>query len=278
MNQNTLLHESFLPYSKKKFDTILIETDFVWESVDFLWAIAHHTRISQKLLIIPSTTPIDSIFPFIQKGEAITTLINTHSGISSFSVTWFWDLWDIAKARDFWLQVYEAIYQEQLENIIEKEKQSCYIRLNEATTIKEQIPSFDDYTDIISFQKQDNTSSKWTLLCFWTNLINTLYAVWFLQEEGHTVDIFSTHFLFFTIHDELKKSLQKTEHLFIIIDQHMWSLYESWIQTNLHKSGLSSCKITFITPYYQQISSIAMEYSYEQAEFDWFHIAKRIKG
>jgi hypothetical protein len=185
-------------------------------------------------------------------------------------------IWDIAKARDFWLQVVEPIYQEQIIDFFDS-KRSSYIRINEHTPWKDQIPHIKKTTSsCISLQEYWYSWSQGTVLCFWSLLIDVLYGAGYLQEEGHAMDVFVSDTSFFTLSEQLKESLQRTENLIIIIDQQLWSLYEIWIKWALCEIGLSHISITFITPSYQNISSVAMEYMYEQAKIDGISIRSRI--
>lgn len=276
MTSDFLFTDTFISSAKENFDTLLFESTFSTQQWDFLGAVAHHTRQEKKLLIVVSKTPVDLIFPLIQTWKAITVLINPSCGITWFANRWFWDIRDISKARDFWLQVNEPMYQEQIIDFFSS-KTSCYIRINENTPRKEQLPNINIASEYISFQNYWYSGSNWTILCFWSLLINTLYGAWYLQEEGKAMDVFACWSPFFMIKDTLKESVQRTENLIIIIDQHVWSLYEFWIKSLLFDAWLNNISVKFITPYYHQISSVSLEYIYEQAEIDWFNIAKRIK-
>lgn len=276
MTSDFLFTDTFIAAAKKRFDTILFESTFSEKEGSFLGAVAHHTRQQQKLLIVVSKTPIDIIFPLIQIGKAITTLINPSCWITGFANKWFWDMWDIAKARDFGLQVFEPLYQEQIIDFFEWTS-SCYIRINEHISRKELLPAIDDTSSCINFQKQGYSWSNWTILCCWSLLIDTLYGAGFLQEEWHAMDVFAITTLFFPLQKELKESIKRTENLIFVIDQHVWSLYETRVKTILSESWLTNISIRFITPHYQNISSLSTEYMYEQAEIDWINIAKRIR-
>lgn len=277
MTSDFLFTDDFISTANKNFDTLLLEKDFS-EQNDFLWAVAYHTRQEKKLLIVLSQTSVDSIFPMIQLGKAITLLINPSCWLPWFANKWFWDIRDITKARDFWLHVIEPIYQEQVIALLSSLTSSSYLRINEHISWKEQLPEIhEDNHGFFHFQQQWYSGTSWTILCFWSLLVDTLYWAWYLLEEGQSMDLFVTTTPFFTLQGAFKESLQKTERLIIILDQHLWSLYDTWLLGILYKSGLSNISLTFITPYYQHISSLSLEYMYEQAEIDGFHIAKRIK-
>lgn len=277
MTSDFLFTDAFISAAKKHFDVLLFEPTFSSKDGDFLGAVAHHTHQEKKLLIVSSKTPVDILFPLIQTGKATTTLINPSCGVPGFANKGFWDMRDIAKARDFWLQVVEPIYQEQVIDFFTMTS-SCYIRLNEHISWKDQLPAVDaSKTGCISFQQYGYSWSNWTILCFWSLLVDTLYGAGYLQEEWHAMDVFVSSNPFFIIKDTLKESLQRTENLIIVIDQHVGSLYEIWVKAMLSEAGLNNISVHFITPYYQHISSVSTEYMYEQAQIDGFNMVKRIK-
>lgn len=265
--------DDFISTANKNFDTVLFENTFDKEASDFLGSISYHTRKEQKLLIVVSKTPVDIIFPLIQLGKAKVTLINPSCWLAGFANKWFWDMRDVSKARDFGLNVLEPIYYEQILDFLKNQTNSCYIRTNEHIILKEQLPLSKNDGNFISFQ---NSWNNWTILCFWSLLLDSLYGAGYLQETWQTMDIFASNNLFFTLTDNIKESLKKTEKLFVIIDQHLWSLYDTWLRATLSEAKLNVA-ITFITPYYQQVSSFSLEYMYEQAKIDWVWIKERIK-
>ncbi|MDD3263037.1 MAG: hypothetical protein PHR61_04260 [Candidatus Absconditabacteria bacterium] len=278
MNSDFLFNDNFISAAKENFENIVFESTFNDKENDFLGAISYYTRQEKKLLIVASKTPVDIIFPIIQSGKSKTTLINPSCGLLGFSNKGFWDVRDITKAKDFGLDVYEIAYQEQILDLFKKNQSSCYIRLNEHIPYKEQLPEVNiESLGITSFQKHGYSGSNGTIICFGSLLIDVLYGAGFLQEQGHAVDVFVGSQLFFKIDNDLKESLQRTEKLIIIIDQHLGSLYESWIKATLFEIGLSNVSIKFITPSYQSVSSVAIEYMYEQAKIDGFNITQRIK-
>lgn len=277
MNSDFLFTDDFISSANKNFDTVLFEHTFKEEDFDFLGAISYHTRREKKLLVVVEKTPVDIIFPLIQRWKAKVTIINPSCWMPGFANKWFWDMRDITKARDFWLHVMEPLYQEQILDFLEN-NDSCYIRVNEHIPFKEQIPNIKiDKNGFYNFQEHGYSWTHWTLICFWTVLIDSLYATWYLQKEWHAFDVFSSINYFFTISKQLEESLKKTEKLIVIIDQHLWSLYDIWMMSNFSKLWLKNLSITFITPYYQHINSLSDEYMYEQAKFDWITIAERIK-
>lgn len=279
MNNEYLFNDDFLTQAKKKFDTLLIEHSFTKEHwSNFIWAVAHHTKKDQKLLIIVSTTPVEMLFPLIQYGTATTTLINPSCWIPGFANKWFWDKRDIAKARDFWLHVIEPLYQEQIPDFFDNEY-STYIRLNEHIAWKEQLPLINNQKGwFYHFQEQWYHGDMWTILCFWSTLVDSLYSAGFLQQEWITMDVFAHTDLFFTLQESFKESIQRTEKLYIILDQHLGSLYEIWLLWTLCEAWLTTPTLTFITPYYQHISSLSLEYMYEQAKVDSTTLSQRIQG
>ncbi len=277
MNFDFLFTDDFISSTNKNFDTVLFEHTFNKEDLDFLWAIAYHTRIEKKLLIVVEKTSVDTIFPLIQRWKAKVILINPSCWMTGFANKWFWDMRDITKARDFGLHVVEPIYQEQILDLLEN-NDSCYIRINEHIPFKEQIPGIKiDTNGFYDFQEHGYSWTHWTLLCFWTTLIDSLYAAWYLQKDWYAFDVFSSIHYFFTLSNQLKESLKKTEKLVIVADQHLWSLYDIWMTSNFSKLWLKNLSITFITPYYHHVNSLSDEYMYEQAKFDWIAIAKRIQ-
>ncbi len=277
MNSDFLFTNDFISSANKNFDTVIFEHNFKKDDLDFLWAISYHTRLEKKLLIVVEKTSVDIIFPLIQRWKAKTTIINSSSGMFGFTNKWFWDMRDISKARDFWLDILEPIYQEQILDFLGK-NEPCYIRINEHIPSKEQIPWIKlDKNWFYNFQEHGYSWSNWTLLCFWTTLIDSLYAAWYLQKNWNPIDVFSSINYFFTIPEQLKESLKRTEKLIVVVDQHLWSLYDIWMMSNLSKLWLQNISIQFITPYYQHINSLSEEYMYEQANFDWVTIAKRIQ-
>jgi hypothetical protein len=274
MNSDFLFTDEFLSTAKKTFDEILFESTI--KESDFLWSIAYHTRQEQKLLIVVSKTPVDVIFPLIQNGKAKVILINPSCGLTGFANKWYWDIWDVSKAKEFSLDVVEPIYQEQIIDFFDN-KTSSYIRINEHTPWKYQIPNIKKtINNCVSLQEYWYSWSHGTILCFWSLLIDVLYGAGFLQEEGHAMDVFVSDTPFFILSEQLKESIQRTEKLIIIVDQHLWSFYEFWIKWILYEIGLFNISTTFITPSYQNISSVAMEYMYEQAKIDWVSIKSRI--
>lgn len=278
MNHDFLFTENFISTAKKNFDTVIFESDFSDKENDFLWSIAYHIRQEKKLLIVVSETPVDIIFPIIQKGKSNTVIINPSCWMTWFANKWFWDMRDISKARDFGLDVFEPLYQEEVIGILESNESSIYIRLNEHTPLKEQLPEVKKSSNwFLSFLDKWYSWSQWTILCFWSILIDALYGAGYLQEEWHAMDVFANSNPFFKIQGDFKESLKRTEKLIIIIDQHLGSLYDIWLMANLYQTWLWNVSISFITPYYQKISSVSTEYMYEQAQIDWIWIAQRIK-
>lgn len=276
MTSDFLFTDSFISTANKNFDTVIFENTFDKESNDFLGAVSYHTRQEKKLLIVVSKTPVDTIFPLIQNGKAKTFIINPSCWLPWFANKGFWDMRDISKARDFGLDVIEPIYYEQVLDFLDNQTNSCYIRINEHTPWKNQLPEIKSQWHFVSFQNQWYSWSNWTILCFWSTLIDSLYGAGHLQEDWNAMDLFASYTPFFTLTEDIKESLKRTEKLVIIIDQHLWSLYDIWLMWTLLDSELKNISITFITPYYKQVSSLALEYMYEQADMDWFSIKERI--
>ncbi len=277
MDSMFIFTDSFLKKAKQYFDHILFENTYIENNSDFLSAISYYSRKNSRLLIIASRTCVDTIFPIIQKWNSMIALINVSCWMMGFTNKWFWDIWDIAKARDFWLQVYEPLYQEHISDILENINTSCYIRFNEHLLREQQVPKTITNTSwIISFQDLNYTWNYWTVLCFWTLLPDVIYWAHYLQEQGFGIDIFGVTNLFSFESDILFESIKKTGKLIVVMDQHLWSLYEIWIRSILFEKWLSPI-LKFIMPYYQKISSMSAEYMYEHAQIDWPAITQRIQ-
>lgn len=272
-----LTNDEFISNANKNFDYIISEEEFNSEKDNFIQKIAYLTRKKNKILIVLLKTPVDIILPLIQMGKSIVFLVNQYSWILGFSKKGFWDLRDISKARDFWLNVFEPVYQEQIIDFIKNEKNSCYIRINKHIPSKIELPELKNKSDFFDFTKFWYSWTNWTIICFWSLIVDWLYWLNYLQNQWEPMDLFACYNYFFKLDSIFLNSIKSTWKLFIIIDQHLWSMYENWLKSIVLDSKIGKISINFITPNYKKISSVFEEYMYEQANIDWISIAKKIQ-
>lgn len=271
MIKDFLLSNEFKSIVNKKFEWILLEKEH--NKPDFLNAIKYYCESKNSVLIVLEETPVDMVFAISQRWKAKVCIINSSCGLASFSQKWYWDLWDISKASSFGLEVLETVYSEQVLEFLESRENSCYIRANKHVLSQEELPKYKKNSDFLIFE---NFGTDWTIISFGTLLLDALYAQRHLDSLWKKMDLFVSSKLFFSLTDELLASLNASKKLYIIIDQHRWSLYNSWITSLISNSKLKNIQIEIICPYYNEVSSIAEEYMYEQAKVDGFSISKQI--
>jgi len=78
------------------------------------------------------------------------------------------------------------------------------------------------------------------------------------------------------ISDDLRRSLEMTEKLFIIVDQKRWSKWEDIVKKSLKNNNLSQVDVVFLMPEYDDVKSVLEEYVWEDVWFDAERLALRI--
>jgi len=277
LNNKYLFNENFLELAKKNYDAVIIDWEIQNHTIQSI--LMYHTANAKNILVILKDSSLESILPITTYSKANITIINPSTWILWFANKWFWDKRDIAKAMSFGFEVFEPYTQEDISNYLNNKSSKKYIRTSENTVFAEHLPEA-DYVDennlLISLQKYWFQWSNWTIITLGMNTVASIHAGTTLQEKWKSMDIFVSKTANISFCKTLQESIQRTEKLIIIIDQHPGSMYESFIKAKLFDIWLYETEIFFITPNYQLITTTIAEYIAEQAKFDWINIAKKI--
>ena len=258
------------------------------ESIKDLWfefwysgIIAWLTQKYKNILLVIDELSYMYFLPFIKSStESNISIINISSGISWYINKTTPDMEDLSVLSNFNIKLYEPFDFISLFKTLEREERK-YIRVcdkelpnNLFQDSQENIEFAQDITSLIDFWL---TWDSWTILSWWYMLPETISAVnQSIEEYWTSFDVFALLNYNFEINEELIYSLNKTEHLIIIMDQSKTSNYEQIIKSKLWEKWLIDINITFITPNTANLTTILKEYLFEQTEMDWPSIFGRL--
>lgn len=97
-----------------------------------------------------------------------------------------------------------------------------------------------------------------------------------LQSAGNAMDLFTITKFPLQLTQEMKDSLHQTKKLFFISDFLPSQARKDHFHSSLKSQGFSQGEIHYLSPHYQQVTTIFDEFSTEQAGFDAKGLAERI--
>lgn len=240
------------------------------------WTIANTCKNHKNVLVILDELNYFYLIPLLKTLKTNNlTIINLGTGISWYLNKSNPDMEDISTLANFNINLYEPYDMKSFFEIVKKEGNK-YIR----------IPNKEMPTDIFQWQniKMKNwivslidfelTWDKWTLLCWWYMLAETIQAVNLWQESNY--DVFAIYNYDFNITESLKESILKTENLIIILDQKPLTNIEKIIKSILWERWLFDTQIKFIYPEIDKIKTSLKDYLFTQAQFDWEWISQKL--
>lgn len=243
------------------------------------WWIAGKIKTLQKqykkILLILENTPISWIIELLQipawKGEKLT-VIGLWTGLS-----WIYSLWtpimhDIAYVWVTPISINDPHDVTQFFALLEQEWNN-YIRIQSGEyppTLLASVPvnnEWGTYSCIPNWLSWPNG----TILVWWRVSNELLYACTKLQDSSILYDCFLCTDWKWSISDELRDSLLRTEKLIIVID---WNeeYSKQYAQNILFWSGLYDVEVVILSPEIWWVTTTQVEYIYDQAWFgvEWF--------
>lgn len=232
---------------------------------------------SKHPLIILNELPISflsSLIKEINQSDQQLTIINLS--------VWMWSLWKKTDSEFNDLDnissnfnIYEPIDLENLRNILKKNEVN-YIRLPyreqpDAIFDVDELGIIDssmlENLDTISLSSYGFSWKDWTIFAS-GSLFSSALQMWELvQNSNKQISIFIFQKLNSERTDEMVESIKKSQNLYILIDHEETAQMKFWIETKLKQYNLNSIKLRFLTPKYENLTTIFDAYQDEESDF-----------
>jgi hypothetical protein len=235
-------------------------------------------------LIILGSLSLDSMQPLLKQFPALPfTIINLYVGMGSLGRKLAPE-WEDLTAFPREIAKYEPIDGVHFFSILEQ-SHAKYLRIPHLH-FPESIFSTHDIAiidtqmlhniEVLSLKGYGYAGDNGTLLATGANFATILQVGDVLQEQGNGMDMFVMNDLTFAFTEEIKSSLHQTKKLFIVIDHLANETFQELVAQRLKASGLKNVEVYYLTPRYEDLTTIFDEFSAEQAGFDAPHLAQQI--
>jgi hypothetical protein len=237
-------------------------------------------------LIILDQLPLSFHAPLLEKfSHKPLTIINLSVGMGSMGRKLTAELEDLT-TLPAGITAYEPIDVVNFFSILEQ-PQSKYLRIPhlhfpESIFTTEDIAVIDQQMmtslETLSLKGYGYAGDGGTLLATGSNFSTLLQLGDLLQAQEKGMDMFVLSKLTGFLTEEIKSSLHTTKSLFIMIDHLPSEAFTAMITDQLHIAGLKDITISFLTPKYEQLTTIFDEFSAEQTTFDATGLSSRLSS
>jgi len=206
--------------------------------------------------------------------------------------TWIWSIW-----KKIWLEfndldyipnnfnIFEPIDLENLRAILKKGWLN-YIRLPyrelpDAIFDVDELWIIDssmlENLDSISLKTYGFAGNDATIFASWSLFSLALQTWEILKETWKDISMFIFQKLNTEWNNEMIESIKKSQNLYIIIDHNNTTQLKSWIESRLKQYNLNNIELYFLTPEYENLTTIFDAYQDEQSDFSPEKLTKRIQ-
>ncbi len=203
-------------------------------------------------------------------------VVNLFTGISSFGHKIAPEFDDIIVMQNYWFIVVEPY---DLWNLLEimKRKSKIYVRLTGLEMSAKLLQDEDERVREDRLLSMDKFGLWWefaTLLTSANYLWSLIQTAHILNQQEIFVDVYALLDYNFSLRDDLRKSVLRTQKLIVILDQQKNISLEKQIVSQFPLQKW--LHISFIYPKYERICAYMDEYRPDQAEFDQVGLMERI--
>lgn len=240
-------------------------------------------QTSKHPLIILDQLNINYIKPLIEWFSWNNlTIINLSTGMWSFWKKISPEIEDLNHTKDF--DCYEPIDLENMRNILKKSWMNylriCYRELPDAIFDVDELWIIDssmlENLDIISLRSYWFWWNDWTIFTSWSLFSLALQTWELLQWQWKECSFFILQKLNSEWTQEMIESITNSKKLYIYIDHSDTKELKKFIENKLSELNITDISIKFLTPKYENITTIFNEYQDEQCWIDPENLAKVI--
>lgn len=281
------LFDSIIYLWEKYGDNMEIDSPIPIEFLPNLWGnfIADFKKLSTKYknsLCIVDQLSVSMLWDAWENFN--WTIVNLFIGISSLWYKTFLELNDIVEMQEQWFDILEPYDLWSFLKILTDDKNKSwennskkYIRLTGVEISAKLLQDEHERVREDKLLSMDKFGLGWgfaTVLTSGNYLWTVIQSAHILNEQWTFVDVYAILNYNFTLRDDLKKSVARTEKLIVILDAKK--------DVNLEKLIVSQfplqkwLEIRFIYPEYEKVTAYMDEYRPDQARFDQVGLMERI--
>lgn len=272
--------------TKNPFDVIITFKAFSYEhklecpvivleqEKDIAWALAYYTSNFVTPLLIVDGFDLANLFPLLFHIPYIT-VVNVQTWYGSMGHVSSVCLQDVWLALQSWCEVYEPFDVNSLVKylLLSLHDAKSYIRLS-WEELPQHFPEI-GYEDMIML-KQVSLDTRATLVFTGSSLTTAVGVGNALEIASTPCNVFLSPVLTAEFSQAFIDSLHHTKRCIFFVDQQAGSFYEQYIKAKIFDLWLDGIKIYFLTPLYDQLTTVMPEYQSQQVQFDVEWILHRI--